>query len=262
VEILSLVLAVKTNTPSENLEGGVPAGAREFASTHWSVVLRAGDSQAHQSAEALERLCAAYWYPLYVYVRCRGHGPEEANDLTQEFFARLLEKKWLSQADPERGRFRTFLLTAMKHFLVNEWHQSRTIKRGGGQVFVALDALEVEERYALEPQHNITPAALFDRRWALTLVARAQDRLRDEQAQAGVGTRFAALEPTLAGERTDEGYHELAARFEVSLGTVKSWVSRLRSRFRFLLLDEIAQTIAEDQDPESELAELFAALGG
>lgn len=236
--------------------------AGQFASTHWSLVLRAADSQAIQSTEALERLCGTYWYPLYVYVRCRGYGREEAHDLTQEFFARLLQKKWLREADPGRGRFRTFLLTAMMHFLTNEWHQARAAKRGGGQACVALDALEAEERFALEPRNNTTPATLFDRRWALTLLGRAQDRLRDEQAAAGGGARFAALEPTLAGERTEQGYCELAARFAVSEGTVKSWVSRLRARFRGLLLEEIAQTLGEDQDPQAELKELFAALGG
>jgi RNA polymerase sigma-70 factor (ECF subfamily) len=150
----------------------------------------------------------------------------------------------------------------MMHFLSHGWHQARAAKRGGGQAVIALDALEAEERFALEPRDNATPAALFDRRWASTLVGRAQDRLRDEQVMAGDSSRFAALEPTLAGERTEQGYAELAARFGVSEGTVKSWVSRLRGRFRALLLDEIAQTLGENQDPEAELKELLAALGG
>jgi DNA-directed RNA polymerase specialized sigma24 family protein len=236
--------------------------AGQFASTHWSVVLQACDSQAPDSAMALEKLCTAYWYPLYVYVRCRGRGPEEARDLTQEFFARLLQKKWLREADPGRGRFRTFLLTAMMHFLANEWHQAQTGKRGGGQALIALDALEAEERFALEPRDNTTPAALYDRRWALTLIGRAQDRLKEEHSVTGESERFAALEPTLAGERAGEGYRALADRFAVTESTVKSWVLRLRRRFRALLLDEIAQTVGPDQDPESELKELLATLGG
>ncbi len=244
--------------PSKQSHGA----AGQFASTHWSLVLEAGDSQAPDSARALEKLCAAYWYPLYVYVRCRGRGPEEARDLTQEFFARLLQKKWLREADPQRGRFRTFLLTAMMHFLANEWHQAQTGKRGGGQTLIALDALEAEERFAMEPRDNTTPDALYDRRWALTLIGRAQDRLKEEHAAAGEIERFAALEPTLAGERTGDGYRELAARFLVTESTVKSWVLRLRRRFRTLLLDEIAQTVGPDQDPESELKELLATLGG
>jgi RNA polymerase sigma-70 factor (ECF subfamily) len=233
----------------------------QFASTHWSLVLRAADSQAADSTEALENFCAAYWYPLYVYVRCRGYKPEEASDLTQEFFSRLLQKNWLRKADPGRGRLRTFLLTAMMNFLANEWHHAQAVKRGGGRACIALDALAAEERFALEPRDHNTPAALFDRRWALTLIGRVQDRLRDEQLAAGESARFAVLEPTLAGERTEAGYRELAAQFAVSEGTVKSWVSRLRSRFRNLLLDEITQTLDENQDPESELKELFAALG-
>jgi RNA polymerase sigma-70 factor (ECF subfamily) len=208
----------------------------------------------------LESLCRAYWYPLYAYVRCRGRGPEEARDLTQEFFARLLEKKWLKEADPSRGRFRTFLLTAMMHFLANDWRQVQTLKRGAGREPIALDALEAEERFALEPRDTATPDVLYDRRWALTLIARAQDRLRDEMVAAGEGDRFTALEPTLGGERTSEGYQQMAERLRVSVNTVKSWVLRLRRRSRTLLLDEIAQTLSQGQDPEAELKELLTAL--
>jgi RNA polymerase sigma-70 factor (ECF subfamily) len=246
---------------SEQSQGMAGGTVGQFASTHWSVVLQAGDSHAPRSAEALENLCAAYWYPLYMYVRCRGAQPEEAHDLTQEFFARLLEKKWLREANPSRGRFRTFLLSAMSHFLANEWNRSQTIKRGGARPCIALDALEAEERFALEPRETVAPDALYDRRWALTLIGRAQDRLRDEQAAAGETDRFAALEPTLAGDRTEAGYRELAAGFGVTESTVKSWVFRLRRRFRALLLDEIAQTLGEGHDAEVELKELFAALG-
>ena len=196
-----------------------------------------------------------------MFVRSGGRGPEEARDLTQEFFARLLEKKWLRQADPGRGRFRTFLLTAMRHFLANEWHRLQTIKRGLGRECIALDALEAEERFALEPRDAATPDVLYERRWALTLVGRAQDRLRDEMVAAGDGERFAALEPALGGERTAEGYRQLADRLGVSENTVKSWVLRLRRRSRALLLDEIAQTLDDGQDPESELRELLAVLG-
>src|SRR5277367_3907553 len=141
--------------PKEHPESG--GGASQFATTHWSVVQRAGDSQSPDSAAALEKLCSAYWYPLYAFVRGSGHGPEEARDLTQEFFARLLEKKWLADVDPQRGRFRTFLLVAMKRFLTNEWHRSQASKRGGGCECIAMDGLEAEERYRLEPRNNATP---------------------------------------------------------------------------------------------------------
>lgn len=237
-------------------------GAAAFASTHWSLVLCAGDSRAPDSGDALEQICVTYWYPLYVYVRCRGRGPEEARDLTQEFFARLLEKKWLREADPHRGRFRTFLLTAMMHFLANDWHYSRAEKRGGGQPCVSLDAIEAEERFALEPRHNASPAALYDRRWALTVIGRAQDALKAEMEAAGEAARFAALEPTLAGERAGEGYRDLAEKFGVTENTIKSWVLRLRRRFRGLLLEEIGQTVDPDENPEKELKELLATLGG
>ena len=246
---------------AEPIESSDGAGRSErFDTTLWSMVRRAGDSRATRSDEALEKLCSAYWYPLYVYVRRRGKDPEEALDLTQEFFARLLEKKWLRDANPALGRFRTFLLTAVEHFLANEWKKSQTIKRGSGRVNKSFDAHEAEERFAQEPQENATPDALFDRRWALTLIGRAQDRLRDEEVVAGDGARFTALEPTLAGEHTEEGYRELADRFGVAENTVKSWVYRLRKRFRSLLIEEIAQTMEEGQDPNAELSELFAAL--
>jgi len=234
----------------------------QFATTHWSVVQRAGDSRSPDSAAALERLCSAYWYPLYAYVRGTGHGPEESRDLTQEFFARLLEKKWLSDADPQRGRFRSFLLVALKRFLANEWHHGQAAKRGGGRDCIAMDGLEAEERYRLEPRDNATPEVLFERSWATTLITLVQSRLEAEMDAAGEGERFDALEPTLAGEQTEVGYRELGSRFGVSENTVKSWVSRLRRRFRDLLLEEIAHTLAEGQDPEAELPALFAALGG
>jgi RNA polymerase sigma factor (sigma-70 family) len=237
-------------------------GARAFATTHWSNVLAAGHTSSPDARAALEKLCRTYWYPLYAFIRSSGRGPEDARDLTQEFFARLLEKKWLAEADPERGRFRTFLLAAMKHFLANEWNRAQTLKRGGSREFIELDALEAEERFALEPADAASPDALYERRWALTLIARAQDRLRDEMIAAGEGERFAALEPTLVGERADESYAALATRFGVAVSGVKSMVLRLRRRFRALLREEIAETVGEGQGIEKELQELFAALGG
>jgi RNA polymerase sigma-70 factor (ECF subfamily) len=234
--------------------------ARQFASTHWSVVLRAVDTQSPDSGQALEDLCRAYWYPLYAFVRSGGQGPDEARDLTQEFFSRLLEKKWLKEADPARGKFRTFLLAALKNFLANEWHRIRAQKRGGGRELVALDGLEAEERFALEPRDMATPDALFERRWAMTLIARAQDRLRDEMTRSGGADRFAALEPTLIGDRTDAGYEALAVKFGVAEGGIKSMVRRMRSRFRELMREEIAATLEAGQDIDAELQELLLVL--
>lgn len=241
---------------------GLPAEARRFATTHWSVVLRAGDSQCGESADALEKLCRAYWYPLYAFVRGTGQGPEEARDLTQEFFARLLEKKWLNEADRERGKFRTFMLAALKNFLANEWHRSQTLKRGGGTERIVWDALDAEARLAIEPREVATPESLYDRRWAMTLLGRVQDRLREEWLAAGECERFDALEPALTGESIEEGYAGLATRFGATETAVKSMVFRLRRRFRQLLRREIGDTVTNSKDEEAELRELFRALGG
>ncbi len=235
-------------------------GGQDFATTHWSVVLLACDSQAPGARDALEKLCCAYWYPLYAFVRRQGYGPEEAKDLTQEFFARFLEKKWVAEADPTRGRLRSFLLAALKNFLANEWNHAHRLKRGGGCEFIALDAATAEERYALEPSDPVTPDLLYDRRWALTLLARAQDRLGKEMTASGLRERFEALEPTLVGDRTGLPYQELATRFRLTETAIKSAVLRLRRRFRDLLREEVAQTIGDVKDVDAELASLFAAL--
>jgi RNA polymerase sigma-70 factor (ECF subfamily) len=236
-------------------------GVRDFATTRWSLVLRAGQGDSPQATAALEDLCRAYWYPLYAFVRRSGYGAEDARDLTQAFFARLLEKQWLADADPARGRFRSFLLAALKHFLANEWGRAHRLKRGGGREFIPLDAATAEERYALEPLDLATPELLYDRRWALTLLARAQDRLRGEMTAAGQRERFEALEPTLVGERAALPYHELASRFGVTETAVKSMVLRLRRRFRALLREEVAQATGDAREVDAELASLFAALG-
>ena len=237
-----------------------PASASGFCSTHWSVVLTAAQAPSSESTQALERLCRTYWYPLYAFVRRSGYGADDAEDLTQEFFARLLEKKWLAEADPARGRFRSFLLAALKHFLANEWNRAHCLKHGGGREFIALDAVTAEERYTLEQPDLATPELLYDRRWALTLLACAQDRLRGEMTAGDQRERFEALEPTLTGERTALPYQELATRFGVTETAVKSMVLRLRRRFRDLLREEVAQTIGDAKDVDAELASLFATL--
>src|SRR5262245_35412684 len=200
-----------------------PVGAA-FTTTHWSVVVAARGATLPGAVEALERLCRAYWYPLYAYVRRRGYSPENAQDLTQEFFHRLLASDWIARADQGKGRFRTFLLGGLENFLANEWQKAQRIKRGGGRELIALDALAAEERYRLEPPDATSPDKLFDRRWALTLLDRVLGRLEAEMTGRSDGQRFFALREVLLGEPSPRGYAALAQQMSVSESTVKSWV--------------------------------------
>ena len=243
-------------TPPENDASRQPA----FVTTHWSVVLTAGRTDTTRARGALERLCQTYWYPLYAYVRRRGYSPEDAQDLTQEFFARLLEHNWIGRADQQRGRFRSFLLSAMNHFLADEWDKARAQKRGGGIAPVPLQFDAAETRYSHEPADPVTPEQNYERRWALTLLDEVLRRLRTEYEQEGRGELFAALHPCLVGDRSSQPYAELAVKLGISEGTVKSTVHRLRQRYRQLLRDEIAQTVAEPGEVDEELRHLFAVL--
>jgi len=231
-----------------------------FVTTRWSVVLMAGHSDTAHAQAALEKLCRAYWYPLYAYVRRRGQSPEDAKDLTQEFFARLLERNWIGRADQQRGRFRSFLLSAMNHFLADEWDKARAQKRGGGQIPVPLQFDTAETRYGYEPVDNTTPEQNFERRWALTLLDTVLQRLHSEYEQEGRAEFFAALHPCLVGDRANQPYADLAVKLGISEGAVKSAVHRLRQRYRHLLRDEIAQTVAEPGEVDEELHHLFAVL--
>lgn len=235
-----------------------PDGARSFATTHWSLVLAARAPAEAAGADALATLCRAYWYPLYAFVRRQGVGPHDAQDLTQEFFARLLEKEWLNAVARERGRFRSWLLAALRHFLANEWDKSRAQKRGGGITFVSIDDSSAESRYAHEPADTITAETLYDRRWALTLLDRVLARLRDEFVAAGKIAHFEALKGTLTGDRTP--YAEIAAALGLSEGAVKVAAHRLRERYRDLIRAEIAETVATPAEVEDELRHLLAAL--
>jgi RNA polymerase sigma-70 factor (ECF subfamily) len=232
-------------------------GVRQFATTRWSVVLAAGGS-APDASEALAALCRAYWYPLYVFVRRQGHAPHDAQDLTQEFFARLLEKDWLRAVERERGRFRSFLLAAMKHFLANEWDRAHRLKRGGGQAVISLDAESAENRYALEPADHMTADRIFERRWALTLLEQVLARLRKEFVAAGRGALFDELKTALTGEKIP--YAEIAARLHSNEGAVRVAVHRLRLRYRDLVRAEIAETVASEDEIDAEVQHLFAAL--
>ena len=238
-----------------------PEGHERFATTHWSLVLAAGRRASPDAREALATLCQTYWYSLYAHVLRRGLRAEEAQDLIQEFFADLLAKDRLRVADRERGRFRSFLLAALDHFLANAGRRVRARKRGGGRFTLSLDFPAGEGRYAAEPAHDITPDRLYARRWALTLIDQALTRLRDEFARAGKGDLFERLTPCLAGEADAEPYRELAARLGMTEGAVKVAVHRLHKRCGELLREEIARTVAGPQQVEEELRDLFDVFG-
>lgn len=235
---------------------------RQFASTHWSLVAAAGHRDSPESAEALASLCHLYWYPLYAYARRSMPTAEDAQDLTQEFFAKLLEKEYLRQADPQRGRFRTFLLTAFRNFLAKERDRRNAQKRGGGRKQFSFDIQVGEDRYQHEPCHTATAELLYERRWALTLLEQALSRLRDELTQVGKQALFTKLKPTLTGEEISRPYAELAAEMNLSPEAVKVSVHRLRRRYAELLRAEIAQTVSTAAEIEDELRSLFVALSG
>jgi RNA polymerase sigma-70 factor (ECF subfamily) len=230
-----------------------------FATTRWSVVLAAGHSTAG-GRDSFASLCQSYWSPLYAYVRRRGYAPEDAQDLTQAFFARLVEKNWVAAADQTKGRFRTFLLTAMKHFLADEWDRERAQKRGGGIAPLPLEFATAEAQYAREPVDNETPERIFERRWALTLLDQVLGRLRAEYERDGKAALFEALHPTLVGERTAQPYADLARALDSSEAAIKSAVHRLRQRYRQLLREEISGTVDEGTAVDDELRHLFAIL--
>jgi RNA polymerase sigma-70 factor (ECF subfamily) len=226
-----------------------------FLTTRWSVVLTAQDGAAPGASEALEILCRSYWYPLYAFVRRSGHGPHDAQDLTQEFFARLLEKEWLHTAVRERGRFRTFLLVAMKRFLAKEWHRTMARKRGAGLVPLPLDTVDAERRYAGEPV--LAAADIFERRWAMTLLDQALELLSAEYE----GREFSRLKEWLTAGRGEIPYAELAAQLGINQGAARVAIHRLRKRFRAIFRELITQTVDASSDVEDEMRHLAAILG-
>ena len=230
-----------------------------FATTHWSVVLAAGQGDTPQSAAALERLCRTYWYPLYAYIRRQGYSPEDAQDLTQEFFARLLARDSLAQVGPQKGKFRSFLLAALRHLLSDQRDLARAVKRGGGAEVFSLDALEAEARYRLEPVERLDAEKLYERRWAMTLLEQALNRLRDESAVAGKAKLFEALRSLVAGE-SDVTCGEAASELGLSESAVRSALHRLRERYRALVREEIAHTVADPAEIEAEIRHLIMVL--
>ena len=231
-----------------------------FVTTHWSVVLAASQGASPQADEAMAKLCADYWYPVYAYLRRRGYGLEEAQDLTQEFFARLIERNYLAHLKREGGKFRSFLLTALNHFLANQWDQAQTQKRGGGRKILSLDEVDAEGRYLLEPVDNVTPEILFERRWALAVLDHVLERLRQEYAVSERADLFKQLQGFLSGDRQGSSYAEVAAAHHISEGAVKMAVHRLRKRYGELLREEIARTVGSQQEVDEEIQYLLTAV--
>ena len=226
------------------------------------MVLSARDKTSPASALALESLCQGYWYPLYAFVRRQGHSAHDAQDLTQEFFARLLEKDYLQAAEQQKGRFRTFLIVALKRFLLNEWDKTRAQKRGGGHLFVSLDAGLAETRYRNEASEALPADRLFERRWALTLLEQAMARLRAEYEGSGRKAEFEHLKTYLTAERGEVSYREIAAALQMTEGASRVALHRLRKRFRQCFREEIAGTVSSPEDVDDEIRYVVSLLGG
>jgi RNA polymerase sigma factor (sigma-70 family) len=236
------------------------AAPREFHTTQWSLVLRAGRQEVARAA--LQELCQRYWYPLYAYVRRKGHSPEEASDLTQAFFLSFIEKHDVAAANPERGRFRSFLLSAMNHFMANHWRAKRTQKRGGGKIAsLSVNFEEGESRYCHEPAHTDTAERIFERRWALTMLEEALAALRDEMTTVGKATHFETLKPFL-DDSSSITYEQAAASLNMSAVAVRVAVHRLREKYRRHLRDRVAQTVDSPEEIDRELADLLRAITG
>ncbi len=233
-----------------------------FRTTHWSVVLSAGDSESPLATQALAEFCRSYWYPLYAYVRRRGYDPVLAKDLTQSFFQHLLEKRLLSQLDAGKGKFRSWLLGVMNHFLAHECAKGTAQKRGGGVWMLSLDDNNAEERYQLEPVEHCTPETLFDRRCALALLQEAAGRLRKEYEAAGKGELFNGIKGFVSLEGTSLSYQQAADRLKLSPAAVKSAVHRLRQRYQEFVRSEIARTVGSPSEVDDELSDLLRAVRG
>src|SRR5208282_1899241 len=234
------------------------SGPSQFPTTRWTLVLAAGDPERKEARSALVSLCESYWYPLYSFLRRRGYPADQAQDLTQEFFVRILEGRYLDRAEPAKGRFRSFLLTSLKFFVADEGDRNRAQKRGGG-IVEPLEFQSGEERYQREPAHDETPERIFERRWALSVIDRVVEKLRDEFAQHGHAEHFARLKVFLLGQ-SDAPYAALAREMNMSEGALKVAIHRLRKRYRELFRQEIADTVADPAEVESELRYLAAVL--
>jgi DNA-directed RNA polymerase specialized sigma24 family protein len=231
-----------------------------FATTHWSVVLTAGQAHYPQAAAALEQLCRSYWYPLYAFVRRQGRSPEDAQDLTQDFFAHLLSNGFPCGARPERGKFRSFLLVALRHFLVDQHRHADAAKRGGGQTLISLDVNRAEERFGEEPHDASTPEMLYQRAWGMTLLERARLRLGNEYGAAGKGGLYERLKAFPLAGKNDQSFELASAELGMSVGALKAAVHRMRSRYRELVREEVAHTVADPSELQEEARYLIAAI--
>ena len=251
---------VDSMSESEQPTASFPSDGRRFATTRWSVVLAAGRESSAESEAALATLCETYWYPLYAYVRRQVHNSADAQDLTQGFFARLLEKEYLPQVERERGKFRSCLLASLRHYIINQWDRDLAAKRGGGRTHLRVDFEAGESRYRLEPVGGQTPESIFEKQWALALLDRVQEALRGEFRDAGKEDHFDRFSICLTGEPRSTSYRELAAELGTTEGAVKVAIHRLRRRFRNRLREEIAQTVASEAEIDDEIRTLFDAL--
>jgi RNA polymerase sigma-70 factor (ECF subfamily) len=231
-----------------------------FVTTHWSVVLAAGHGDTTRAHDSLAELCKTYWYPLYAYARRRGCSPHDAQDLTQEFFARLLEGNWVAKADRQRGRFRSFLLSAMKHFMANEWNRAQAQKRGGAQPILSLNDDSAEHRYQLEPEEKATPESLFERGWALAMLNGVLARLEEEYRREGKQAWMQAMSAALTTDRGALDYADIAGRLEITETAARVAVHRLRKRYRQLIRSEVASTVSTPEEVDAEMHHLFQVL--
>jgi RNA polymerase sigma-70 factor (ECF subfamily) len=248
------MLIAESSSPSAATPGDI------FATTHWTVVLAAGGHATPQAAAALEQLCQTYWFPLYAYIRRRGHAKTEAEDLTQTFFTRLLEKNFLASLAAEKGKFRAFLLAAVKHFLANEFDRTQTQKRGGGAAHLSLDWQTADTKFQVADTQGVSPEKNFDREWSLALLARVIERLQKECDAEGKGRLFAQLKMFLTAGKSDSAQREIAAALGMEEGAVRVAVHRLRKRYRALLRDEIAGTLHDPAMVDEEMRALFGAF--
>jgi len=246
---------------SEHSSQATSAPRDIFATTHWTVVLTAGKRHTPQADAALEELCRTYWFPLYAYVRRRGHPKADAEDLVQAFFARFLEKNYLASLSAERGRFRAFLLASLKNFLANEWKKSQRLKRGGGDVLLSLDWETADTKFQVADTTEPSPDKVFDREWAVALLATVIERLRAECATDGKARQFEQLKIFLTAGKGAVPHAEVARSLGMDEGAVRVAAHRLRKRYRELLRDEIANTLSDVAQVDEEMRALFGAFG-